>query len=145
MELTLQEMLAKAATVAAKAHDGQKRKDGSPYFAHPVRVMLRCDDTRTRIAALLHDVVEDTSVSLDDLHEMGFSYEILEIVDALTKRAGEKYPDFITRCLSNPYAVRVKIADIEDNLGDQSALDPDEAAFLQKRYGAALERLQEAL
>lgn len=143
MELTLQEMLLKAATVAAKAHDGQKRKDGSPYITHPVRVAIRVDGTREKIAALLHDVVEDTHVTLDDLHEYGFTYEIIEIVDCLTKRPGEKYADFIRRCLSNGYAVKVKIADIEDNLNDQSALDPEEAEFLKKRYEKALKQLNE--
>lgn len=145
MTLTLQEQLLKAATVAARAHAHQKRKDGTPYISHPIRVAIRCESTLEKTAALLHDVVEDTDVTLEDLRELGFEQTVLDVVDKLTKRPGEKYVDFIERISNEPHAVRVKIADIEDNLEDQSALDPEEASFLRKRYYKALDVLLDVL
>lgn len=143
MKLTVDQMLLQAATVATRAHDGHKRKDGTPYIAHPIRVAIRCDDKLQKIVALLHDVVEDTDVSLEDLRTLGFTQEVIDAVDSVTKRPGEKYADFILRAKANLIGRPVKIADIEDNLEDQSALDPDEAAFLSKRYYRALEELGE--
>jgi len=134
--------LLKATTVAARAHQHQKRKDGTPYIAHPVRVAVRCDTVLEKTVALLHDVVEDTDITFDELRELGFSREVIDAVDALTKRPGEKYhDDFIKRTVSNPLAIKVKIQDINDNMEDQSALDPEEAEFLSKRYKRALDLL----
>lgn len=155
MTLTLEQQLLLAPQVAARAHKNQKRKDGTPYIAHPVRVALRVStaigqyqeamNLEAQIGAFLHDVVEDTDVSLDELRELGFSEYVLHIVDAVTKRPGEKYADFILRIkAAGPVAVAVKLADIEDNLEDQSALDPDEAAFLSKRYTKARKVLNDS-
>jgi GTP diphosphokinase / guanosine-3',5'-bis(diphosphate) 3'-diphosphatase len=152
MRLTLREQLLLSPQVAARAHQHQKRKDGTPYVAHPMRVAIRVASSigqfdeamniEARIVAFLHDVVEDTDVSFDDLRDLGFSESIIHSVDAVTKRPGEKYADFIARCKTGgPIAIAVKLADIEDNMEDQSALDPDEAAFLTKRYTRAKEIL----
>lgn len=135
-------MLAKAYAVAANAHEGHVRKDGSPYINHPLRVAMNVSSDLERTVALLHDTVEDSMLRLQDLKAMGFSQDILKAVDAVTKRPGEVYTDFILRCkAAGPIAIAVKLADIEDNLEDQSALDPDEAAFLKKRYIKAQEVL----
>lgn len=64
--------LEKAILIATKAHEGQKDKAGKPYILHPLRVMLRMKTTKDMMAAILHDVVEDTDVTLDDLREHGF-------------------------------------------------------------------------
>jgi len=130
-------MLLRAATLATKAHDGHKRKDGSPYIAHPIRVAIRCEEKLEKVVALLHDVVEDTPVTLDDLRDDGFTNEVLDAIDSVTKRHGEKYADFILRSKANKIGRVVKLADIEDNLNDQSALDPEEAEFLKNRYEKA--------
>ena len=139
-----QALLLKAATVATRAHAGHKRKDGSPYIAHPMRVAFRVSEqgVYAQIVALLHDVVEDTDVTLDDLTELGFPEPIRDAVDRVTKRPGETYRDFIDRARQHDISRVVKIADIEDNLADQSALDPEEADFLRKRYTKALEKLR---
>lgn len=142
MNENTRKQLKRAATVAARAHDGQVRKDGTPYIAHPVRVAIGCDSPYEKIVALLHDVVEDTDITLNELRELGFDAIVLEAVDRVTKRPGERYMDFIERAAAHDVSRRVKIADIEDNLEDQSALDPDEAAFLKERYTKALERLR---
>lgn len=138
MKLTLDQMIEKAAVVATRAHAGQLRKDGTPYIAHPVCVAIKVEGKLAGTVALLHDVVEDTELTLDDLREMGFWENVIQAVDALTKRKGEKYADFILRCKMDPIARAVKIADIEHNLSDQSALEPDDAEFLTKRYTKAL-------
>ena len=137
MKLTPEEMIDKAATFAARVHAHQIRKDGTPYYAHCVRVAIRVSDKLTGTIALLHDTVEDTDVTLDDLREAGFSNEVVDAVDALSRRPGETYMDFIHRCKQNHLAREVKLADIADNLADQSALDPDEATFLKERYERA--------
>lgn len=108
--------LGEAIAMAARAHEGQVSKDGEPYVFHPIRVMLAGKTDAERIVGVLHDVVEDTDVALDDLRSKGFSDEILAGVDAMTKREGEEYQDFIARCKANPIARRVKLADIADNL-----------------------------
>jgi len=141
MVLSSEEQLLLAATVATRAHQGQKRKDGTPYIAHPIRVAIRCEGKLEKTAALLHDVIEDTDVTYEELRELGFSQTIIDIVEKLTKRPGEKYADFIQRCAADAIATRVKLADIADNLEDQSALDPEEAEFLANRYEKARETL----
>jgi (p)ppGpp synthase/HD superfamily hydrolase len=141
MRLSEEQMIDRAATLAARAHENQVRKDGTPYIAHPVRVAIRVEGKLLGTIALLHDTVEDTAYTLDDLRDAGFTEEVIAAVDALTRRPGESYKDFIMRCSRNELAVSVKLADIEDNLSDQSALDPEEAEFLTKRYTAAKEVL----
>ncbi len=141
MSLTDHEQLLLAATVATRAHQHQKRKDGTPYIGHPIRVAIRCETELEKTVGLLHDVVEDTDVTFEELRELGFSRDVIQLVDNLTKRVGETYMDFTKRAASDPRSARVKIADIRDNLSDQSALDPEDAEFLSKRYNRALEVL----
>lgn len=141
MKLSTDQMLLKAATVAARVHAKQLRKDGTPYIAHAIRVAIRCQSKDEKTVALLHDTVEDTDLTLDDLREIGFAEDIIEAVDALSRRPYESYVEFIERCKLNKLARAVKVADIEDNLEDQSALDQEEAAFLKKRYTNALKKL----
>lgn len=144
--LTPTEQLLLAIQVATRAHAGQKRKDGTDYIAHPMSVMAKAalagEDTYTLIACVLHDVPEDTSVGFKQLRELGFGNEPLEAVDAVTKRPGESYlGEFIPRVKKSERGTRVKLYDIDHNTEDQSALDPDEAEFLTKRYTTAREIL----
>ena len=105
-----------AVSIAARAHRGQKDKAGAPYLLHPLRLMLRMTSEAAMIAAVLHDVVEDTDWTLERLREEGFSDEVLEAVDCLTHREGEGYQEFVERVRTNPIARLVKIADLEDNM-----------------------------
>ena len=105
-----------AIRIAVDAHRGQKDRGGAPYILHPLRMMVRVQTDAERMAAVLHDVVEDTAWTLDDLRARGFPGEVLRAVDALTRREGETYEDFIARAAADPVAKRVKIADLEDNL-----------------------------
>jgi len=109
-------MLEKAIQCAVKAHAGQKDKAGAPYILHPLRIMMKMDNQAGMIAAMLHDVVEDSSVTLADLRAEGFSEEVIAAVDHLTRREGEAYEIFINRLRHNPLAVKVKLADLEDNM-----------------------------
>src|SRR5688572_11029433 len=108
--------LEKAISIAVEAHRGQLDKSGAPYILHPLSVMARVDGETEKIVAVLHDVVEDTSWTPDALRREGFSDEVLQALDGVTKREGETYEDFVKRAGSNPVARRVKLADLEDNM-----------------------------
>ncbi len=108
--------LEKAILIAAQAHLGQRDKGGAPYILHPLRMMMRMESEAAMIAAVLHDVVEDSDWTLEQLRGEGFSEEVLQAVDCLTRRDDESYDEFVTRAQANPIARRVKIADLEDNM-----------------------------
>ncbi|HEV3051146.1 MAG TPA: HD domain-containing protein [Longimicrobium sp.] len=102
--------------IAVEAHRGQKDRAGAPYILHPLRMMFRVQTDAERMAAVLHDVVEDTDWTLDALRERGFPDEVVDAVDHLTRREGESYDEFVTRAAAHPVARRVKLADLEDNM-----------------------------
>lgn len=140
-------LLADAIALAAEAHRGQVDKAGEAYILHPLRVMFRVRDQGHRVevqtAAVLHDVVEDTAVTLEDIAAL--SPEVATLVDAVTRRHGESYEDFIRRAGENPEARAVKVADLEDNMariGLLAQLAPELAERLGARYKQALEILR---
>lgn len=106
----------RAIQIATKAHAGQTRRNGEPYILHPLRVMLRQETPEAMIVAVLHDVAEDTVVSLDDLRREGFGEEIMMALALLTHDAAVPYNDYIERIAANPLAVAVKLADLQDNM-----------------------------
>ena len=108
--------LERAIQIAAMAHAGQVDKAGETYILHPIRVMLRMQTQEERIAAVLHDVVEDSEYTLADLAAEGFSAEILAALDALTKRPGESRIEAAHRAAADPLARRVKLADNAENM-----------------------------
>jgi hypothetical protein len=115
----------KALQIAAQAHEGQKDKEGLPYILHPLRVMSRVDGQEAQMVALLHDVVEDTAVTHDDLRRAGFSEAILAAVNLVTHRKQEPYADYVVGCKNNPIARQVKLADLADNCRlDRTILRP---------------------
>nr|WP_313164285.1 GTP pyrophosphokinase [Sedimentibacter sp.] len=139
-------MLNKAITLAAKAHDGQVDKGGNPYILHPIRVMMNCESETEKICAILHDVIEDTNITFEDLKRQGFSDEIITALDCLTKRAGESYDDFISRILPNKTACYVKLEDLIDNM-DLTRIQnssQEDAVRIQK-YKLAADRISGAL
>lgn len=127
-------MLMQAITMAAIAHDGQTDKNGAPYIFHPIRVASTFSDETLQAIAVLHDTVEDTTMTLVDL-DLRFPQSVVNAVDALTRRPGEAYEDFILRAKRNPLARQVKIADIRDNLRPG-------AESLRPQYEAALKVLE---
>ena len=102
--------------LATKHHKGQVDKGGKPYINHPIRVMKKMMFEDEKIIAVLHDIVEDTSITLQDLKDMGYNSDIVNSIDCLTKRNGESYDDFIERVITDTEASRVKLSDIEDNM-----------------------------
>lgn len=89
--------LERAIAVAARAHEGQYDKGGAAYILHPLRVMMRVSTPEQRIVAVLHDVIEDTPLTLSDLAREGFALKILAALLALSRREGEPYQDFVMR------------------------------------------------
>lgn len=112
----------KALHIAQKAHNGQTDKAGKPYILHPIRVAQRCNTDTERIVALLHDVIEDTEITPNNLYSAGFSKTIVDAVLSVTRREYESYFKFIERCCLNPIGRIVKIHDLEDNM-DITRLD----------------------
>lgn len=107
--------LEKAIQIAAMAHAGQLDMAGEKYVLHPIRVMLQVATEEEKITAMLHDVVEDSELTLENLKKEGFSDEILAAVDALTKRPGETRIEAAHRAAANHIARAVKLADNADN------------------------------
>jgi (p)ppGpp synthase/HD superfamily hydrolase len=105
-----------AILLATEAHRGQTDKAGQPYILHPMRMMVRMKSEAERMAALLHDVVEDTPWTLEMLRAEGFPDEVVDAVDHLTRREDESYEEFCVRAGAHPVARQVKIADLEDNM-----------------------------
>jgi (p)ppGpp synthase/HD superfamily hydrolase len=131
-----------ALALAAQAHKGQRDKAGQPYILHPIRLMLSVPDEPARIVALLHDVVEDTQTSMEDLRAAGYPEELLDALDCVTRRDDETYEEFIERIVPNELARRVKLADLADNM-DLSRLPivTEKDRVRLERYKAAWEKL----
>ena len=134
--------LGKAISIAAQAHEGQRDKAGAPYILHPLRVMLKMKTEDEMIVAVLHDVIEDSDLTIDLLRQEGFASEILAAIVCLTRSDDEEYGKFIERIKRNPLAIKVKIADLEDNL-DVSRLKEVTAADAERieKYKQALQIL----
>lgn len=108
--------LERAIVIAAEGHAGQTDKAGAPYILHPLRMMLTFTDEPARIVAVLHDLVEDCEGwTFERLRAEGFSESIVAALDAVTKRDGESYEDFVGRAGGDPVGRRVKLADLKDN------------------------------
>jgi len=108
-------MLTRAIEIAVEAHRGQVDKCKEPYILHPLAVMTAMDTHAEKIVAVLHDVIEDTDHSLLDLSLEGFSENIIDAIDAITKRDNETYFEYINRVKENPLATKVKLADLKHN------------------------------
>ncbi len=128
--------LAKAIAIAAQAHIDQVDKAGQPYILHPLRMMQRLDNLAAQIVAILHDVVEDTPITLDDLRAAGFAAEIIAAVEAVTRREDESYEQFIERLQDNALARQVKLADLEDNMDLKriNTLTPTDLARVERYH-----------
>ena len=132
-----------ALDIATRAHKNQIDKAGKSYIEHPKAVANLLDSTKAKIVALLHDVVEDTPWTLDDLRREGFDLEIIAAVDAITKRPGEANKDYLERVKVNKLATEVKLKDLEHNSSpDRMAqLEREIQANLKKKYDFAREFL----
>lgn len=105
-----------AIILAARAYRGRVDKEGQPKIFHHIRVMLRFNNANERIVAILHDLIKANGFVLDHLRTTGYSEQILQALDCLTRRKNESYEQFVERVKENPIARKVKIADLEDNV-----------------------------
>ena len=134
--------IGRAIEIAVEAHKGQKDKAGMPYVLHPLRLMFKMESNNEKIAALLHDVVEDSDWTLDDLKKEGFNSDVIEAVSLLTRDEKDSYDEFIQKAVSNPISKNVKIADINDNL-DLNRIDKisDKDYIRIKKYHRVLKSI----
>jgi (p)ppGpp synthase/HD superfamily hydrolase len=135
--------LDEAIQVARRAHEGQLDKSGRPYIGHPLRVMGRLRGEHERMVAVLHDVIEDTAVTLADLADAGCPHEVLTAVAAISKQPDEDQESYLARVAANPLALAVKRADIADNLSPErmARLDAETQDRLRRKYESALRQL----
>lgn len=133
----------KAMKLAYAAHHGQTDKTGVPYIFHPMHLAEQMKDEATTVAALLHDVVEDTTYTLDDLREAGFSPAVLDALALLTHNKDVPYLEYVEAISHNPVAAAVKRADLRHN-SDLTRLDcVDERAMERlSKYQRALRLLE---
>jgi (p)ppGpp synthase/HD superfamily hydrolase len=134
-----------AIALAARLHRGDRypSPEAEPYVFHALRVMLQFADPADQTVAVLHDVVEDTEITLDGLRDAGYRPDIITAIDALTHHCHDSYEQYIERVARNPVARRVKIVDLEENLANNRRL-PFARGNVDRirRYEAALDRLR---
>ena len=125
------------------AHKDQRDKSGLPYVFHPFHLAEQMEDELTDTAALLHDVVEDTPYTFEDLAQMGFPARVIDALRLLTHDGAVPYMDYVAALKHDPIARAVKLADLRHN-SDPSRLDgPDERALRRaEKYRAAMALLE---
>lgn len=132
------ELYKKADSLIEKSFEGVYDKGGISYVEHPRRVAAMIEDERAKVVALLHDTLEDTNYTYEDLIALGFPKEIVDAVSILTIRKGEKYPEYIDRVIqsNNLLALTVKKSDMEDNQNPERLLKLEESERLRltKKY-----------
>ena len=134
----------KALKLCFEAHKDQLDKSSLPYVFHPFHLAEQMDSEETTVVALLHDVVEDTSYTIEDLKNMGFSEKILEAVSLMTHEEGMEYMDYVKKIKNNEIARKVKLADLKHN-SDLKRLDKVDEKALKRRekYIKAIALLEE--
>ncbi len=134
----------KALKLCFEAHKEQVDKSGMPYVFHPFHLAEQMTDEATTVVALLHDVVEDTAITFEDLEKQGFSVEIINALKLLTHDKNTPYMEYVGEIKKNSIATKVKLADLRHN-SDLSRLDiVDEKALKRKeKYEKAIKFLEE--
>ena len=124
--------------IALRAYAGKTDKAGREYILHPLRVMAKMKTELEMSAALLHDVIEDSEITADQLLAEGIPAEVVEAVQYLSRNENEEYPEFVARTKKNTLAAKVKIADIEDNIDvlRLTSLDEYDLARITKYHSA---------
>lgn len=137
------DMTKKAMKLCFEAHKDQVDKSGVPYVFHPIHLAEQMDDELTTVAALLHDVVEDTDFTLDDLGDMGFPEKVLEALALLTHDDSVPYMEYVAQAGENPIARAVKLADLRHNSDLTRLNQVDERALERvKKYQQAMKLLE---
>jgi hypothetical protein len=135
--------LDRAIVIAVKAHENQIDKAGAPYVLHPLRMMLRLSTNEERITAVLHDVIEDCGVTLEELRAEGFPEAVIEAIDSVTRRSDESYEAFVLRAVKNPIGRHVKLVDLQDNSDLSRIANPTAHDYERiKKYRRAIETIR---
>lgn len=134
------ELTNKAMGIAYKAHHGQLDKAGVPYIFHPIHLAEQMDDEISCCAALLHDIVEDTDMTMEELASQ-FPEEVISALKLLTHKEEQDYFEYVRAMKTNPTAVKVKLADLAHN-SDQtrcigSNLSQAQLSYWQQKYAKA--------
>ncbi len=137
-------MTKQALKLCCEAHKDQSDKSGMPYVFHPFHLAEQMTDEQTTVAALLHDVVEDTEYTLDDLRELGFDEAVITAIELLTHDPEVHYMKYIENIKINPVARAVKLADLRHN-SDRSRLDTvsERDLLREKKYLEAMRLLEQ--
>lgn len=138
--------LEKIIIFAATKHRGQVDKEGESYIFHPLRVMARMKTKDEQIVAVLHDILEDTDATVEDLRRLGVSTRLIRTLQTLTRKENEDYLAYIDRVKKDKLARRIKMADLADNLDPRrlKRLKKDVQERLKKKYTAALRCMRSA-
>jgi (p)ppGpp synthase/HD superfamily hydrolase len=135
-------LLGKAIELAKTHHAGVFDKGGHPYIEHPLRLMENMDTNIEKMVAVMHDLVEDTHITIAYLRSAGFSEKVLSALDCVTNRDNEDYESFIERIAQNPLATKVKLADLEDNMDLSRIPEPSKKDYKRiEKYKRAKTRL----
>ena len=140
------ELTNKALRLAYDAHQGQVDKSGTPYIFHPIHLAEQMDDEISCCCALLHDVVEDTAITMEQLAGE-FPKEVIDVLKRLTHAEDVSYEDYVRAIRQNETAVKIKLADIAHN-SDQTRvagmeIEPEKLEYYRKKYERAIQLLQE--
>ena len=135
------DLLYKTLELVLRLFDDKVDKGGLPYFNHLLKVYSGVSNYTEKIVALLHDVVEDTNVTYEDLKDFGYSDEIIKMLTYLTKKKGEYYPDYIDRIISseNIHVLNIKLSDLKHNMDITRIKNPtvNDYERISKRYEPA--------
>lgn len=143
------DLLFKTLELVLKVFDEKVDKGGLPYFNHLFKVYSGVSSYEEKIIALLHDIVEDTNVTYDDLKEFGYDNNIIDALKVLTKNKGEYYPDYIERIINsnNKLALNVKLSDLKHNMDITRIKNPtvNDYERISKRYEPAYIKIKNKL
>lgn len=133
-----------ALNLCFEAHRNQRDKNGMPYVFHPFHMAEQMKDEKTTIVALLHDVVEDTDITLDDIRNMGFDNEVVAAIGLMTHVPDVPYMEYVAEIKKNPISKAVKLADLRHN-SDTTRLDniTDRDEKRLKKYAEAIQLLED--
>ena len=139
------DLIYKSLEIVTRLFNDKNDKGGMPYVIHLLKVYSGVSDYLEKVCALLHDVVEDTDVSYDDLIDIGYNKEVIDILRILTKLKGEDYKDYITRIIDsgNKNAMNIKLADLRHNMDPSRINNPTTNDYerISKRYEPAYQRI----
>ena len=147
--LKTDELVYKSLEIINKVFSDKDDKGGFPYIIHLLKVYSGVSDYTEKVCALLHDIIEDTDITYDDLRNVGYNEEIIEILRILTKIKGEDYRDYIDRIINsgNNHAMNIKLADLRHNMDPGRIKNPGANDYerITKRYEPAYEKISNKL